>query len=126
MAISDCHPIRFLLERFTDPDCIGLADADCAFMRTPDHKVIEGALRAPGSRDGRAAYSLQVAVAADTSAAGGKRTAVLLTKDGNKPPVAAASCGYRGWIRMRGGRDRVMEPWALITQLASAFREFVA
>jgi hypothetical protein len=49
------------------------------------------------------------------SASMAARLWIAQTKIGNEPPPAAASC-----------RDCVMERWALITRLASAFREFVA
>ena len=39
---------------------------------------------------------------------------------------AAASCGYRDWVGVRLGRDRLTVPWALVKRLASALREFVA
>ncbi|RWD78291.1 MAG: hypothetical protein EOS48_24780 [Mesorhizobium sp.] len=49
------------------------------------------------------------------SASMAARLWIAQTKIGNEQPPAAASC-----------RDCVMKRWALITRLASAFREFVA
>lgn len=51
---------------------------------------------------------------------------VAQTVIGNEQPLAPASCGYRKWLRVHLGKDRVMERWILITHLASALRDFVA
>jgi hypothetical protein len=126
MGLSDCEPIRFgfLFERLNSRDRIDVADADYTFMFARRHKVVASAMRA--ARQWRRSRRVSQRVpATGTSVVGGKGAAMQRTKIRNKETHAAASCGYR-WLRVRLGRDRLMEPWALITQLASALREFVA
>lgn len=65
------------------------------------------------------------AAAADTPSIG-RKGVVAQTKIGNEQPPAAASCSYRKRLRVTRGKDCVVEHWALITHLVSAFREFVA
>ena len=87
-----------MFERFANAHQVGLADAGIAGMSRRRHQVIEGAPVVPAQP----------------------------TKTGNKRTRTTASSGYRDWVKVCLGRDCVMEPWALITQLASAFRDFVA
>lgn len=72
----------------------------------------------------------RIAFLKDVAAAGtpsvGRKGVVAQTKIGNEHPPAAASCSYRKRLRVTLGGNCVMEHWALITHLASAFREFVA
>ena len=126
MGLSDCEPIRFgfLFERLNNWGRIDVADADHTSMSVRKHKVVASAMGAP--RHWRRSRRVPRRVpAAGTSVVGEMGAAMQTAKIGNKETRAAASYAYR-WLWLRPGRDRLMEPWALITQLASALREFVA
>jgi hypothetical protein len=129
MGISDCDPIRFglLFKRSITRDRIGVGVSvtDFATMSAGRHKVIRSTSMAARLWIWSRIAFLKDAAAAGTSVVGGKGV-VAQTKIGNEQPPAAASRGYRNRLRVRPGKDCVMERWALITQLASAFREFVA
>jgi hypothetical protein len=100
LEAADRVQIEFgvLFERFVSQHQVGLADAGIAGMSLRRNEVIETASMVP----------------------------VQPTRTGNKQARTTASSGYSDWVRVCLGRDCVMEPWALIAQLASAFRDFVA
>ena len=128
MGISDCDPIRFglLFKRSITRDRIGVGVSvtDFATMSAGRHKVIGSASMVARLWMWSRRAFLKDAAASGTSAVGGKGV-VAQTRIGNEQSPAAESCGYRNRLRVRPGRDWVMERWALITRLASAFREFV-
>ena len=100
LEASDRVQIEFgvLFERFVNRHQGGRANAGIAGMSLRRNEVIETASMVP----------------------------VQPIRTGNKQTRTTASSGYSDWVRVCLGRDCVMEPWALITQLASAFRDFVA
>jgi hypothetical protein len=97
-----------LFERFVSRHQVGLADAGIADADLADAGI--------GGMSRRRNEVIETA----------SMVPVQPTRTGNKQTRTTASSGYSDWVRVRLGRDCVMEPWALITQLASAFRDFVA
>ena len=128
MGISGCDPIRFrlLFERFITRNRIGGGgDADFAIMSAGRHKVIGSTSMAARLWMWSRRAFLKDVVAAGTSDVSGKGVAAQATKI-EKQTRAVTSCGYTDWLRVCRARDSVIKPWALTTQVTSAFREFVA